>query len=266
MGSTHARQQALANQKNGSSIPGLGVAGLSGHGLAPVASGVPTSDPAAAPTNVAEGGQDERIPVVFTWTQGGQNVSLASSFTGWREQIPMVRSGNEFAVVQEVPRGVHQYKFIVDDNWRSAPDQPRTQDSHGNMNNVLDISHYQPFQIGMLDEKEIPPKFGQHIPDPNDYNLDAPLIPTVLHKSSFSAAPPRPQLTGGQTLSIPCHSFCDHIYLQQKQDDNAPTKVAVTHRYGEKYSTIVYATSSSPGKDSKAGMNPLKKAVIRPSH
>ena len=35
----------------------------------------------------------------------GQNVFLAASFNGWKDQIPMVRSGQEFSVVQELPRG-----------------------------------------------------------------------------------------------------------------------------------------------------------------
>lgn len=198
-------------------------------------------DTSAVSTVVTDGGHDDRIPVVFTWTHGGQNVQLAASFNGWREQIPMVRSGNEFAVVQDLPRGVHQYKFIVDEHWRFAPDQPKTQDSQGNMNNVIDITNYHRFQVGE-NEKDTPPKYSQLIPDPNDYTLDAPVIPMVLHKSPFCAVPPRPQITGNQPLSIPNHSLCDHIFLQERADENAPATVAVTHRYNQKYSTTVFAT------------------------
>lgn len=221
------------------------------------------SDATVDAVAVPEAGQDERIPVVFTWTHGGQNVSLAASFNGWREQIPMSRSGNEFAVVQELPRGVHQYKFIVDDQWRFAPDQLKTQDGQGNMNNYIDITHYSRFQVGLQDDKDpAPPKFAQHIPDPHDYTLDAPVIPVVLHKSSFNALPPRPH--GGQPLSIPNHSLCDHIYVQERMDENAPTTMAVTHRYGQKYSTTVYASrnpfgGSAAGGD--CGGNPLKRAM-----
>ena len=39
--------------------------------------GGPVPDAAAASTAVPEGGQDDLIPVVFTWTQGGQSVYLA---------------------------------------------------------------------------------------------------------------------------------------------------------------------------------------------
>lgn len=193
----------------------------------------------------SEGG-DDCIPVVFTWTAGGNNVYLAASFNGWRDQIPMVRSGQEFSVVQEIPRGVHQYKFIVDSQWRYAQDQPKTQDSQGNMNNVVDITEYQRFQVGMMVEKPEPAmKFGQTIPDPNDYTLDAPVIPQVLSKSAYSALPTRPQ-SGVQPLSIPNHCICDHVYLRERGTDSAST-VAVTHRYGQKYSTTVFAMRGSHG-------------------
>ncbi|CAE7374429.1 KINB2 [Symbiodinium pilosum] len=208
--------------------------------------------------------KDDRIPVVFTWTHGGQNVFLAASFNGWRDQIPMVRSGQEFSVVQELPRGVHQYKFIVDDQWRFAPDQPRMQDSQGNMNNVLDISAYQRFQVSLLEEKEAPLKFGQLIPDPNDYTLDAPVVPMVLGKSTYAAIPTR--LAPGQgPMNIPTHCLCDHIYLREHSDD-APFVVSVTHRYGQKYSTTVYVARSSFGDSERSlptGFNPLKAAIRR---
>ncbi|CAE7444885.1 KINB2 [Symbiodinium natans] len=156
MGNQQGRQRTLASR------------GPSGVALPSGTAFVPQGGPSPEMTSTVDvdSVQDDRIPVVFTWTHGGQNVFLAASFNGWRDQIPMVRSGQEFSVVQELPRGVHQYKFIVDDQWRFAPDQPRMQDSQGNMNNVLDISAYQRFQVS-LEEKEAPMKFGQMIPDPN---------------------------------------------------------------------------------------------------
>lgn len=35
---------------------------------------------------------DKKVPVVFTWTHGGQNVFLVGSFNNWTEKLPMVRS------------------------------------------------------------------------------------------------------------------------------------------------------------------------------
>jgi len=256
MGTAQARQQALASR---GSQGGTGMGGT--PSLAPVASGSAVVDAAAANTSAVEG-QEDTIPVVFTWTHGGQNVFLAASFSEWRG-IPMVRSGNDFSVVKELPRGVHQYKFIVDEQWRYATDQPKTSDAHGNMNNVVDITTYQRFAAGT--EMEPAVNFGQVIPDPNDYTLDAPAIPQVLHKSPFCAVPARPEIGGAQQLSIQTHALCDHIYLKERPKESVPVTVTVTHRYNQKYSTTVYATRGPFGWE-PAGLGPnlLKAASRRP--
>lgn len=88
---------------------------------------------------------------VFTWSFGGENVFLVGSFNGWVERIPMKRNGNEFTLIhvfnsnlikQALERGVHQYKFIVDNEWRFAPDQSTTSDNSGNINNLIDMTDY----------------------------------------------------------------------------------------------------------------------------
>lgn len=230
-----------------------------------LAAGGPPQDATTSSPPIAEVVEDEKIPVVFTWTHGGQSVYLAASFNGWTEQIPMVRSGNEFHVVHELPRGIHQYKFIVDEQWRFATDQPKTQDNNGNMNNVLDISQYQKFQAGHASDKDTTPMmWGQIIPDQNDYTVDAPVIPIALHKSPFCALPPRPDITGSQPLSIQTHALCDHVYLQEKSGEGVPLTIAVTHRYTNKYSTTVFATSAPFGfgpSGWSSGVNWLKAAV-----
>lgn len=53
------------------------------------------------------------VPVVFTWTHGGQNVFLIGSFNNWAEKLPMVRSGMEFHVVVELTKEEHQYRSVV---------------------------------------------------------------------------------------------------------------------------------------------------------
>lgn len=261
MGNQQARQRVALASRGGS-----GTALPMNGSLATMFTPGPAPDIGRMTTSIVNdsGEKDDCIPVVFTWTHGGQNVFLAASFNGWKDQIPMVRSGQEFSVVQELPRGVHQYKFIVDDQWRFSPDQPRMQDSQGNLNNVLDISTYQKFQVS-TDEKDAPGKFGQMIPDPNDYTLDAPVVPMVLSKSTFSAIPTR-LLPGQGPMNIPIHCLCDHIYLRERSDD-APLVAAVTHRYGQKYSTTVYVARSNFGESDDRvdpdGPNPLKAAIRR---
>ena len=39
-------------------------------------------------------------------------------------------------------RGVHTFKFIVDGEWRYAPEQKSKADEWGNINNVIDTEEY----------------------------------------------------------------------------------------------------------------------------
>ena len=56
----------------------------------------------------------------------------------------MNKNGTEFTLVKTLEQGIHQYKFIVDKEWRFAPDQPTMRDSSGNINNYIDTTNYAP--------------------------------------------------------------------------------------------------------------------------
>ena len=67
-------------------------------------------------------------------------VHLCGSFTNWLETVPMApeptpNGGSVFAVVCNLPPGYHQYKFIVDGEWRHDENQAFIQDPLGNVNN-----------------------------------------------------------------------------------------------------------------------------------
>ena len=67
---------------------------------------------------------------------------LCGSFTNWLETVPMAiepnpTGGEVFAVVCNLPPGYHQYKFIVDGEWRHDYNQAFIQDPLGNVNNWL---------------------------------------------------------------------------------------------------------------------------------
>lgn len=46
--------------------------------------------------------------------------------------------------MQLLPRGVHQYKFIVDGEWRFSPEDPTMPDINGHINNYIDTTNFQP--------------------------------------------------------------------------------------------------------------------------
>ena len=75
-------------------------------------------------TLALEGDLDNTVPTVFKWEHGGRNVYITGTFNNWERQIPMHRSGNDFSYVHNLKRGKHAFKFVVDDEWRFAPDQP----------------------------------------------------------------------------------------------------------------------------------------------
>ncbi|EEH58068.1 carbohydrate-binding module family 48 protein [Micromonas pusilla CCMP1545] len=102
------------------------------------------------------------FPTRFVWAYGGKQVHLCGSFTNWLETVPMAiepnpTGGEVFAVVCNLPPGYHQYKFIVDGEWRHDENQAFIQDPLGNVNNWLFVK-----KPGAANE----PSPGQGIPIP----------------------------------------------------------------------------------------------------
>ncbi len=49
-----------------------------------------------------------------------------------------------------------QYKFIVDGEWKYAPDQTAMYDEQGNVNNVLEVQEYVPENLESLSSFDPP--------------------------------------------------------------------------------------------------------------
>jgi 5'-AMP-activated protein kinase regulatory beta subunit len=96
-------------------------------------------------TQIFDQESDGIVPNVFKWDHGGRNVYITGTFNNWEKQIPMHRSGNDFSYVHNLKKGKHAYKFIVDDEWRFAPDQPTVADIEGRINNFIDVSEFTPY-------------------------------------------------------------------------------------------------------------------------
>lgn len=54
-------------------------------------------------------------------------------------RTPLHRSGKELTIMKVLPSGVYQYKFIVDGQWKHAPDLPWAQDDSASPYNILDL-------------------------------------------------------------------------------------------------------------------------------
>ena len=82
------------------------------------------------------------IDTKFEWDEGGNKVFVTGSFCDWN-QFFLLKKNDEgkYSVTLPLPRGFHQYKFKVDDNWTYSKKQPKYEDN-GNVNNFIDTTDY----------------------------------------------------------------------------------------------------------------------------
>uniref|UniRef100_A0A2P2KIZ9 5'-AMP-activated protein kinase beta-2 subunit n=1 Tax=Rhizophora mucronata TaxID=61149 RepID=A0A2P2KIZ9_RHIMU len=82
---------------------------------------------------------EHRIPTMITWSYGGKEVAVEGSWDNWKTRVPLQRAGKDYTIMKMLPSGVYQYRFIVDGQWRYAPDLPWAQDDVSNAYNILDL-------------------------------------------------------------------------------------------------------------------------------
>ena len=192
-------------------------------------------------TGGASDDADNIVPTVFKWEHGGRNVYITGTFNNWERQIPMHRSGNDFSYVHNLQRGKHAFKFVVDDEWRFAPDQPTVADIEGRINNFIDVSEFQPYTgddnfFEKSKERKIPDEeFRQNIPDLDEYTKEPPALPPhlrhiILNREAPTADP--------LALPVPQHVTLNHLYCTAIKD--GMMVLGATQRYKEKHCTIVF--------------------------
>ena len=202
-----------------------------------VAHASPTVDGSAAGNDDAS----RLVPTVFKWEHGGREVYITGTFNNWDRRIPMHRSGNDFSYVHDLKRGKHAFKFIVDDEWRFAPDQPTVQDSEGRVSNFIDVSEFQPY-VGderffersrerKIDDSE----FGQEIPDEDGFTKEPLGLPPHLRHIILNKVPAS---SDPLALPVPQHVSLNHLYCTAIKD--GIMVLGSTQRYKEKYQTTVF--------------------------
>jgi len=202
-------------------------------------------------------------------------VYITGTFNGWSRQIPMHRSGNDFTYIHNLKRGKHAFKFIVDDEWRFAPDQPTVADIEGRINNFIDVTDFKPYtgdkdfekekaaaeygatpssavdddgaaaNEGETDESQIatgtqkPDKdgevFSHNMPDLDDYTKEPPPLPPHLRHIILNKPP---QLQDTAALPVPQHVALNHLYCTAIKDNMMV--LGITQRYKTKFVTTVY--------------------------
>ena len=188
---------------------------------------------------------EEEVPTVFRWEHGGRQVFVTGTFNDWTAQIPMHRSGNDFTYIHNLKKGKHAFKFVVDDEWRFAPDQPTVADIEGRINNFIDVTDFDAYtgDENFLERrgavKDDDEKYAREIPDLDEYTKDPPPLPPHLRHIILNKAPPSGD---PNALPVPQHVALNHLYCTAIKD--GMMVLGVTLRYRQKACTTVYYSVS----------------------
>lgn len=181
------------------------------------------------------------VPTVLQWAQGGASVYVTGSFNAWGERILMRRSGNECVVCLNLVPGTYQYKFIVDNEWRFAADQPTVRDEMGNINNCITVEDQSLYmreenKSGFLSEEGGANHYTQALPDAITLAKEPPQAPVHLWCLSLNVPLITEPCVAGWTLPPPLHVTLNHLNIIR----TAPTcTLAATTRVRHKHVTIV---------------------------
>ncbi|CAG8732084.1 12543_t:CDS:2 [Cetraspora pellucida] len=81
------------------------------------------------------------VPIEFHWQHGGNRVFVTGDFDNWQAtayEMHFSPKSNDFVAVVNIDRTKHhEFKFVVDGNWRHNENLPIRHDEHGNINNII---------------------------------------------------------------------------------------------------------------------------------
>ena len=77
--------------------------------------------------------------ILFQWEGEAEKVYLTGSFCNWINFYEMEKIKNKFYFNLFLPKGVYQYKFKVDSDWKCNNNYPTCSDPDGNINNYINV-------------------------------------------------------------------------------------------------------------------------------
>ncbi|XP_053675750.1 5'-AMP-activated protein kinase subunit beta-2 isoform X3 [Anopheles nili] len=184
------------------------------------------------------------LPTVFKWDGGGKQVFISGTFSQWKA-VPMVKSHADFVTIIDIPEGDHQYKFLVDGEWKHDPKLKNVENDSGFTNNLINVrqSDFEVFQALAKDSedtgKDEAKEWGQDIPTARPWGKDSgpPVLPpqllqVILNKDTPLSCEPT-------LLPEPNHVMLNHLYALSIKD--GVMVLSATHRYRKKYvTTLLY--------------------------
>jgi 5'-AMP-activated protein kinase regulatory beta subunit len=172
----------------------------------------------------------------------------------------MHRNGKDFTVIKLMQPGVYQYKFIVDGEWKYAPEQPAMYDERGNVNNVVEVCEYTPENLDNLHSfapPSSPPRsYDNAGPAADDFAKEPPTAPPQLHLTLLNVPP---MSDAPNILPRPQHVILNHMYSEKSRHAKGAVVLGATHRYRSKYITVVFykpgPQNSNSGRSGPSAMS-----------
>ncbi|KAL6503415.1 AMP-activated serine/threonine-protein kinase regulatory subunit [Orobanche gracilis] len=127
------------------------------------------------------------VPTRFVWPYGGRIVYIAGSFTGWTQfpMTPVEGCPTVFQTICSLPPGFHQYKFVVDGEWRHDEHQPFISSNIGTVNTIL-----------LVREADcVPPMLSPQMPPPvpgSSMDVDNEAFQRMVRVSDGTSSEPFP--------------------------------------------------------------------------
>ncbi|KAL1536275.1 AMP-activated serine/threonine-protein kinase regulatory subunit [Salvia divinorum] len=130
------------------------------------------------------------IPTRFVWRYGGRIVYISGSFTGWTQwpMTPVEGCPTVFQTICSLPPGCHQYKFVVDGEWRHDEHQPSVNSNIGTVNTIL-LSTEADYLTPMLSPQAPPSGHGSSM------DVDSEGFQRVVRLSDSTSPEPFPTMS-----------------------------------------------------------------------
>lgn len=84
-----------------------------------------------------EAEEEVMVKTEFVWADGAEHdVKLSGAWNGWMPVQMYHEGGGMWSVVTPVPAGTHEFKFVVDGEWKHSTRHPTVGEDEETMNNI----------------------------------------------------------------------------------------------------------------------------------
>lgn len=224
---------------------------------------------------------DNKIKFKFEWKEGGSNVQMSGSFLdNWKNKEKLEKNPQTgfFEVILDIPKGIHQFKFIVDQKWMCSSEYSTFIDKN-NTNNIIDTTNFTTTNNIIIENKSNSnvkkkkkktkdTEYNCIFPNPSQVNSEAPGIPhhyiscfdlnnqtrqenvksNYVNEMVFDRKKNIIENNTFKDIITISHDKISHICYNignENSDEDKFIRASITQRIKHKFLTIIYYTPKS---------------------